>query len=33
MDNLREAIEINTDTTPLLHSDRGPQYTSRDIGW
>ncbi|HEL0023088.1 TPA: IS3 family transposase, partial [Streptococcus equi subsp. zooepidemicus] len=30
METLRKAIEINSGATPLLHSDRGSQYTSRE---
>ena len=30
MENLRKAMEANPDATPLIHSDRGSQYTSRE---
>ncbi len=30
MDTLKQAIEANPDATPLLHSDRGSQYTSKE---
>lgn len=30
MDTLKAAIEANPDATPLLHSDRGSQYTSKE---
>lgn len=30
MENLRKAMEANPEATPLLHSDRGSQYTSRE---
>lgn len=30
MENLRKAMETNPGATPLLHSDRGSQYTSRE---
>ncbi len=30
MENLRKAMEANPDATPIIHSDRGSQYTSRE---
>lgn len=36
METLRKAIEINSGATPLLHSDRGSQYTNTrrgNIAW
>ena len=30
MENLRKAMEANPGATPLIHSDRGSQYTSRE---
>lgn len=30
MENLRKAMAANPGTTPLIHSDRGSQYTSRE---
>ncbi|NBJ71039.1 IS3 family transposase [Roseburia sp. 1XD42-34] len=30
MNTLKEAIEANPDATPLIHSDRGSQYTSKE---
>ena len=30
IENLRKAMVANPGTTPLIHSDRGPQYTSRE---
>ncbi len=30
MENLRKAMEANPDATPIIHSDRGSQSTSRE---
>lgn len=30
METLRKAMEANPNVTPLIHSDRGSQYTSRE---
>ncbi|GIP62837.1 hypothetical protein J32TS6_13920 [Virgibacillus pantothenticus] len=30
MNTLKEAIEANPDATPLIHSDRGSPYTSKE---
>ncbi len=30
MENLRKAMEANPDATPIIHSDKGSQYTSRE---
>ena len=30
MENLRKAMKANPDATPLIHSDRGSQYTSKE---
>lgn len=30
MDTIKTAIEANPDATPLIHSDRGSQYTSKE---
>ncbi len=30
LETLRKARKVNTEATPLIHSDRGSQYTSKD---